>query len=506
MKKKVLCLLLVVTLLMIVTACSDSENTDVKNGTKEQTAKDSVNIALNADITNLDPYATISQIDNLINVNLFDTLYKQDGTGEIVSSLAENSKMSDDGLSYTIDLKKGVKFHNGEEMKAYDVAFSLNTAKASPYLAGETEAIKEVSIIDDYSVRVDLNYFYSSLLSSLTSIYIVPEAVYTEADGAFGQKPVGTGAYQFISHETGQSVELLRFDEYFEGEAIIKSVHYKVITDPNVVLIALETGEIDLVVDLATSSTKEAKKNPDLAVKELESIGYNCLLMNNTVKPFDDVRVRQAFNYAINKGKVIEFAEEGMGAPSISPINKQFFDYSDNIKGYEYNVENAKKLLTDAGYPNGFEVSLKSLEPLKKSAQSIQEDLRQIGITANIELMEQNAYVQEIMIGNYQIGNMSFGPARPDVDLLGAFYSSHGELNIFKYANPRVDQLFTEGKAVVDIDARLEIYEELMKILIEDAVDVPLYHPVRTIVSDKNLNIGYANATWGVRLNTLSWN
>jgi peptide/nickel transport system substrate-binding protein len=505
MKKKMLGLFLATALLLtMVTACVNKASTE-GGTTVKAPVKDSVILAISGDMGTLDSLHSGAGMDKQIYKNIFDALVKN-GASEVEPSLAENWKMSDDGLSYTFALKKGIKFHNGEVLKASDVVFSLTTAKASPYLAEQTAAIKEAVAVDDNTVRINLSYQYAPFLLSLTEIYIVPEKAYIEAGKAFGQKPIGTGAYKFVSHAVGQNVKLERFDEYYGGVAPIKNVTFKIITDPSAILIALQTKEVDFALDLAMVQVKSAKANPELNVAELEGNGLTCLIMNNSIKPFTNVKVRQALNYAINKENAIVLAEEGLGQPAVCPFNKTYFGYSDKIKGYEYNIEKAKALLTEAGYPNGFEVTLKTMAgSLQKGAQSIQEDLRKIGVIVKIEMVEGNAYIQDITTGNYQIGNITISSSVPDIDFWDMFLSTKGGMNVFKYSNPKVDQLFTEAKKSSDTNVRLAKYQELTQILVDDAAMVPLYYMVRTYIADRDLKVGNADGVYGVSVNSLSW-
>ena len=502
MKKRMLAMIMAVLMLMsVLTACGNSANAGDSTGNK-----DAVSIAISSDMGSLDPLHTSGGTDFQIYRNIFDALVKE-GPNGVEPALAEDWTMSDDGLSYTFVIRKGVKFHNGEELKASDVVFSISTAQRSPYWADHTASIKQAVATDDNTVVVELNYPYAPFLLAMTSVCIVPEAAYTAAGDSFAQSPIGTGPYKFVSYKTGQSISLTRFDDYYGEPAAIRDVMFQVITESSTALISLETKQVNFAMDLAMSQVKVAESNPEFRVEELESSGLDCLLMNNTVAPFDDLRVRQAFNYAINKENVIAIAQEGIAQPADSPFNKTYFGYSDQIKGYEYNVEKAKSLLADAGYPDGFEVTLKTTDSmaLTKDAQSIQEELRQIGVTVKIEMMEGNAYLQDIFNGNYQLGTMSVSSSIADIDNWDQFLTTDGGMNIFKYSNPRVDELFKEARVSSDDAFRKAKYEELTQIVVDDAAMVPLYFTVRTYIADKNLQVSYADGVHGVAAYSLSW-
>ena len=500
MKKKLLALVLITALLLtMATGCGGG-------GTGE--VKDSVVIAVSSDMDSLDPLHTSGGVDYQIYRNLFDTLVKESGDG-VEPSIAESWSVSEDGMSYTFNLRDDVKFHDGTVLTADDVVFSISTAQESPYWADHTAAIKEAVALDDTTVKVELKYPYAPFLLAMTSICIVPEEAYTKAGDSFAQNPVGSGPYQFVSRQTGQNVVLTRFDDYFGDKASIKDVTFEVITESSTTLVALETGEVDFAQDIAMSQVSVAQENEDLKVEVLESTGLICLAMNNEAEPFTDVRVRQAFNYAINKENVITISQNGMASPAVSPFNEAYFGYSDQIKGYEYNVEKAKELLAEAGYPDGFEITLKIYDALSlpKDAQAIQEDLRNINVTVNIEMMEGNAYLQDMFNGNYEMGIVSISSSMPDVDNWDQFLVTDAGMNLFQYSNSEVDRIFEEAKKMNDDDKRSAVYEELTQILVDDAAMVPLYFISRTYVTNKDLEVKDlgTNGVHGVAAYCLSW-
>lgn len=512
--KKIIYVLVLVLLLSLIAGCGQTNNQNEENEVSKTSAgsegssepvKDSVVIAIEADVTTFDPHYSASTTNGNVYTNIYNTLVELgESSDEIIPCLAEDWEISEDNTIWTIKLNKGVKFHNGEELKASDVVFSLNRAKASPYLASQTSQIKDVKEIDDYTVQVALTEPYAPFLLSMHQVYILNEKAVTEGGEAYSENPVGTGPYKFVRHDIAERIVLERFDEYFRGPASIKNVDYKVITDPNTTLIALETGEVDFAYVIPMISRQSIIDNPELTTHEFESIRLSYTIMNNEIEPFNNLLVRQAINYAVDKESIVQIAEEGMGEVTNSIFNKQIFGYSENVKGYEYNIEKAKELLTEAGYPDGFEVSLKTMEgSTKKVAEIIQEDLNKIGITAKVEVCEKNAYIQDIMAGNYDMGILGV-TVGTDAEFFSRCFLSTGALNVSKYNNPRVDELFSEGKEILDKEERLKIYEELAQILVDDAVIVPLYFPIWVYAADKDLKIRHIDCGT-VKVVDLSW-
>ena len=515
MKRKNLIYVLVLTLLLsLLAGCGGNEKTvqvnepnETGGGVEEPSkpVKDSVIIAIGADIATLDAHFSASATSYEVFINLYDPLIELDEVSrEFVPCLAEDWEIGEDNATYIFKLKKGVKFHNGEELKASDVVFSLNRAKTSPYQASQTSQIKDVTEIDEYTVQVTVTEPFAPFLLSMSYISILNEKAVTESGEAYGENPVGTGPYKYVRHDIGERVVLERFDEYFRGPASIKNVEYQVITDANTTVIALETGEVDFAYVIPMISRQSIVDNPELTTHEFESITFNYSIMNNEIEPFNNLLVRQAINYAVDKEAIIQIAEEGMGKVTDSIFNKHIFGYSENVKGYEYNPEKAKELLAEAGYPDGFEITLKTMESQKKVAQIIQEDLNKIGITANVEVCEKNAYIQDIIGGNYEMGNLGI-TVGTDAEFFSIAFHSTGGLNVSKYNNPRVDALFEEAKTILDKNERIARYEELSQILVDDAVVVPLYFPTKAYAAHKDLKIRYIDSGGTAKLIDMSW-
>jgi len=493
MKKNIYLLILSLILATLV-GCGSKEVTNGENkgeANAAETANNSVTLVLDADIATLDPTTSASMQDLRVYSNIYDTLITKDDSDKFVPALAESWDVSEDGLTYTFHLKKGVKFHNGEELKASDVVFTFNAAKASPYLEGQILAVKDAVVVDDYTVQINMNYAYAPFLLSIhDTIFILNEKAVTEGGGTYGENPVGTGPYKFVRHDVGEKVVLERFDDCYKGKAAIKDVEFKVITDTNTSLIALETGDVDFVYEIPMISSQSVKDNKKLASHEYNSIQLSYVLMNTEKEPFSNKLLRQAINSAIDKDTIIQIAEEGMGTKTEGVLSKDIFGYSENIKGYEFNVEKAKELLSQAGYPNGLEITFKTMDgTYKKAAELIQENLRAIGITVNIELEEKNAYIQDLVSGNFEIGNISVSVGK-DADFYALLFRTGEQANFSKYSNAEVDQLFEEARKSSDSAKRLEIYEKVMQMVSDEGVIVPLYYPINICASNANLSVG----------------
>lgn len=500
MKSKwVRCLVVVALSLTLFAGCVQEEG--------KSEARDSVIVVLESDIDTLDALQSVSVTDTCVACNIFDKLITYDKTkGAFVPVLAENWSVSEDGKTYTFYLRKGVKFHNGDELTAKDVAFTFNEAKECPYRADVVGQVKEARVVDDYAVEVELNDVYAPFLASMDEFgCIVNEAAYTEQGDAYGENPIGTGPYKFVKRESGQKIILERFDDYWGELPPIKTVEFRIITDLNTALIALEAGEVDFLYNIPKISREAIDENPDLDLHEYSSTRLTYILMNCDTEPFDNVLIRRAMNYAINKQSVIEVAEEGLAQETAGIFSPDIFGFSE-VNGYNYDPTEAQQLLKEAGYEGGFAVTLKTMDEggFRKTAEVIQDNLRSIGVTAKIEVEERNAYIQDLAKGNYQMGIIAVSTA-PDVGCYSIIFRSGEGGNFSRYSNPRVDELFEAGERTIVSADRLAIYAELAQILSDDAVVVPLYYPTGVCASKAGLKVDNIWSIGVVEIKDMYW-
>ncbi len=516
MKKKLFALVLSLAMILLLAAgCGDSTSgaaSTVEPGTSSAPApvKDTVTIALLSDVGSLCTLSTVYNTDLMVCWNIYDSLttFKD---GKVVPSLAETWDVSDDGLTYTFYLNQGVKFHNGEELKASDVVFTYEQAMASPYTASVVESIETVSAVDDYTVEFALKYAYSPFVSYATvQIGIMSEKAWDDAGGtveAYAQNPIGSGPYRIVRHDSGQDVVLEAFDEYWGTAPSIKTVTYEVITDPNTALIALQSGDVDMFYPLPTAGLDALRADPALNIVDYNTGALMYVTINTTAAPFDDVRVRQAINYAIDKDSVILMAADGNGTVADSVINDAFFGYSDQVEGYDYDVERAKELLAEAGYEDGFSVTISTISgAYEKVAQILQQQLGEIGITVDVQMVEQNAFLTDLVNKNYQLGVISATMPLKDLDAWSMMFTSTSPNNFTGFADEELDDLFAQGRLTSDENQRLQIYEELLKRFNDDAMIAPIYHIIAQIGTNADLTIGPTAYEEFYKVAEWSWN
>ncbi len=370
------------------------------------------------DVSTLDPaigydWQNWSMIKSLFN-GIMD--YKP-GSTELVMDLAENMDIASDGLTYVFNLRKGVKFHNGREMTADDVKYSIertvNPKTQSPgagffgmiagfddMTAGKTEALSGITVVDPHTVKFTLSRPDATFLHvlAINFAFVVPKEAVEKWGTDFGKHPVGTGAYTMDEWTLGQRVVFKRNADYYQaGLPKMDQITFEVGQEPLVALLRLQRGEVDILGDgIPPAKFLEVKNDPANAKLIVEGgqlhTGY--VTMNVKMKPFDNKKVRQAVNMAINQDRVVRIIN-GRAVPANQPLPPAMPGYDKDYKGYAFDPAKAKALLAEAGFPDGFETELYAMntDPNPRIAQAIQQDLAAIGIKAEIKSLAQSTVI-----------------------------------------------------------------------------------------------------------------
>ncbi len=522
MKKRVLCTLLVTCMAIALFAgCAPSTTTTTTtapsgSGTTTTTpptttepakpAREHITAYIAANPASLDPSMWATAAEHSIDVQIYDPLCLTIGS-ETTPLLAERYEVSDDGLTYTFFLRKGVKFHNGDELKADDVVFTIERDMASPYMAGNAGQIESAAKVDDYTVTIKLKAPYAPFMQSVNNLFIVSERAITEGGDKYSDKPIGTGPYKLVSFEASNKIELTRNDEYFLGAAAIKDVTVKIIPDPNTATIGLQTGEIDI-------GTFSLSAYDDVVASGLQIHSWNAdsiyfIVLKTEAAPFDNKLVRQAVGYAVDKEFMVDVASNGYATPANTMFPPTVFGYSSNVTpAYETNKDKAKQLLADAGLTLPYDIgTIKIIDgELKKIAEVLLQDLSDIGLVGQIELLEQNKYLEDVFGGNFTIGGMAFGmPGDADKYQMLFTSSNINGLNMARYNNPEIDELFNEGATVLDPAARQAAYDKIQNILSEDMPYIPVYVPELTIAYSPDLDLLVMDPLANKPFYNLSW-
>lgn len=495
---RILCCMLV--LVMMLSGCGGGKSVTSEEPSEK---RDDLNFAFIAESKELDPHKSSDTLTYIILLQVFDTLIKVEPDGSLSPALAEKWEISEDGKEILFTIRKDVKFHNGDLMTAEDVAFSLNRTIESAYTQKITGVMESAEVVDDSTVKLKLKHAYGPILYCISNpcVAIASKKAVEEKGDGFGRNPVGTGPYKFVEWVSGEKIVLERFDDYFKGPAAIKDVTFKFITDTTTAAIALEKGEIDILHNPAKSDRTAQIENKNLTYYETDSAYYYHISMNNKTGPFSDKRVREAVSYAIDREAIILGGLEGIGSPVEVPMPPAAFGYDPEFKNNPYDPEKAKALLAEAGYPNGFTAKFKiNQAPMySKPAEVIQEQLRKIGINAELELMERATYLDDVTKAfNYDISLYVITALLPDADYVcyTRLHSSMlGNGNNFTVTNiPELDEALEKGRISQNPDERLAAYKEVSQIVKDEVPLIPVMTGKYAIVANKDLK-GVSSST-----------
>jgi peptide/nickel transport system substrate-binding protein len=479
----------------------------------QKSSKDTLTIVFQSNQGSLDPHFVATNQEMLVIRNVYNSLlkYKPDST-ELTGDLATSWESTPDGLSYTFKLRQDVEWQKGfGHFTANDVKASFDRLKSpetkSPF-AGSIYMLKEVQVVDDYTVKMILSEPYSAFAHLLTD-YRAGPIVNVKAVQQYGKdydwNPIGTGAYQFESGIPKQEAILTVNDKYFGGVAPIKRIITRTIPDVNAEVVGLENGQYDMLL--------QAPDDPAV-VNRLASKGFvrakfsrnlpEVLLMNVTVKPFDDLKVRQAIAYAVDRQQIIDLALSDVAKPWYSPVPEGFFGTSTDVPRYEHDVNKAQQLLAEAGYPNGVDVTLNVYDTQKGVSDVLLEQLKAVGVRASEEVLDQPTFIGRVV----QDKGINFAAhccqRQPDADIIlsdmfspklrGAIYISHADLEADLAA----------ARTELDQTRRQQMYVDLQKKIMNDVLMVPL-----AMLNDRSMVVGTLKgmptleALWGLDLSRL---
>ena len=467
------------------------------------------------DISTFDPAIGYDWQNWSMIKSLFDGLmdYKP-GTTELIPDLAESYTISDDGLTYTFKLRKGVKFHNGRDLVASDIKYSIersvNPETQSPgqgffwqiggfdeMAAGNAKELTGITTPDDHTVVIQLSQPDATFLQivAINFAFAVPREEVEKHGPDFGRNPVGTGAYRMTEWSLGQRVVFEKNADYFrEGAPFLDKITFEVGQDPSVALLRLKRGEVDVLGDPIPSANFLQEKNDPanagmIVEGDLLHTGY--ITLNTTQAPFDNKKVRQAVNHAINKERVVRIVN-GRGVVANQPLPPAMPAYDKAFSGYAYDPAKAKALLAEAGYPDGFETELYAMntDPNPRIAQSFQQDLAAVGIKAEIKALAQATVIDAGGQGTAPMlwsGGMAWIADYPDPSnfygpILGCGGAVPGGWNWAKYCNKEIDALAAkaDGMAAADqAEARIDLWRQIYNKIMDDAPWVPVMNEVR---------------------------
>lgn len=450
---------------------------------KEKPAgRDAIIAAVSSDIKSMDPATGVDSPSALLSRHVYNGLVQIDENKQVVGDLAESFEMVDD-VTYRFKLKEGVMFHNGEELKASDVKFTLERCKIMPRAMSNAEAIDHVSIEGDYDLTIHLSRPYPSLLYILndTSMKILSEKAVTEAGEVYGENPIGTGPFRFKEWAPNDHWTVERFDGYFGEPADASSITARIIPEGSARCIALETGEVDLILSVDPVDAENVEGNSDLVLESWPAASVEYLAFNTQKEPLNDPKVRQAITYALNRQEFVDTIIEGRGEVATSFIAKTLPGWNEDVKPYPQDLEKAKALLAEAGYADGIKLNIYvSGDVRNRSAQVVQAQLKEIGVDVDINVYEWGAFQDAINAGQHDMLILGWTNTTcdPDYSVTPLFHSRNcgasGNRAFLK--DEKLDGMIDAASSETNEEKRLQIYKDIQVYLNEICPWVPLYY------------------------------
>lgn len=470
-----------------------------------QAQQTDLTIALQLEPPHLDPTsAAAGAIDSVLYTNVFEGLTKFTETGAVVPGLAREWEISDDGLTYTFHLVEGATFHDGSAFDAEDVVFSLDRARAEDSTNAQKQlfaGIASVEAVDPVTVKVTLSQPDGNLLFNLAwgdAVMVAPESI-----DDIKARPVGTGPFRFEDWRQGDSITLIRNDDYWGDAPALTQATFKFISDPTAAFAAMMAQDIDAFAGFpAPENLPQFEADPRFKVLRGSTEGETILAMNNAVAPFDDVRVREAVAHAIDRQAVIDGAMFGLGTPIGTHFAPHNPDYEDLTALSDFDPEKSKALLAEAGLADGFSTTLKLPPPsyARRGGEIIAAQLREVGIETEITNLEWAQWLEQVFNGKdfgltivshtepFDIGIY----ARPD------YY--------FQYGKPEFVALMDKLTATSEPEARTELLHQAQEMIARDYVNGYLFQLAFPTIADARLEGIWTNApTQATDLTEVRW-
>lgn len=443
----------------------------------------------------LDPHKALAAGTKEILFNVYEGLLKPDSQGNNIPAVAESYTVSEDLMSYTFKLRDGIKFHNGKNVTADDVKYSIDKfagiSDGSEPLVSAFSVIEEVNIIDDKTVDVVLNTPDTDLPTYLA---MVSAAIIPKDNENPDTVAIGTGPYKYVSRSPQENVICEAFDDYWGEKANIKNVTFKVEANADSIVMDLLGGSIDFYARLTIDQVKQL--NDEFSVYEGTMNLVQALYLNNNVKPFDDVRVRQALSYATDVDEILDITAEGKGTKIGSSMFPAFGKYYDESlsKLYPTDIEKAKELLKEAGYENGFNMTItvpSNYQPHIDVAQVLAEQYKKIGVNAEIQLVEWNSWLSDVYTGrNFESTVIGVDASYLAASALLSRFESTAANNFINFKSDAYDKAYNKTLTTADDDERTALYLECEKILADEAANVYIQDLPEYVVLNKKFT-GY---------------
>lgn len=505
-KSKIMIFLtIVLAVTLIFTGCGSKE---INNAITPATGDNILRLLTDDEQTTCDVQKTTEYYT--VPLNIFDRLVEaqtnSDGSSQLVAGLAEDWDISEDGLTYTFYLRKDVKFHNGEEFKADDVVYTfermlkpetnalnqdfITAIKGSlEMMDGKADKLSGIEVIDEYTIKVTLEAPFAPFLANLATpgVSIYNRKFTEEAGDQFGlmpEKTCGTGPFKLSKWELNSETQIDAFDGYWKGRPKLDGINWKTIKDADTQRMMFENGEADeFDCDMAPTQIPYFANSEKYKgwLKIGNRVGIYYYSINANIKPFDDVRIRKAYQMSLDKQQLLDILYDGRGTVQSGIMPPGLIGHNPELPEIEYNPERAKELMAEAGYPDGFEMDICMVTDnphTLRQNEMVQAMLDKVGIKANIVQMDEASWYgirAEGKLGSYTT-SWSADFNDPDNFFYTFFAPQNTIKRSFNYSNEEAIDKVVKARAMIEPNERIKVYRELEKQIIqEDATWVPLF-------------------------------
>lgn len=477
MIKRFIAVMLSLVIVLNLAGCGKNGDTNINTPTN----KTDLLFAIDQEPASLDPYMHSKQQGFTVGTLIFETLIKKDDNGEFIPWLAKEWELVDD-TTVIFKLRDDVTFHDGSKFTAEDAVYSLILGGSSSFSKTVFSSIdaENTRAIDEYTLELKLLNPYAPLFEALASFrgaMLSKSARETMGEAEYGRAPIGTGPMKFVQWVSGDRIELEEYDGYWGESLPFEKATARIIVESNSRSIELETGGVDVAMELAFSDWKRIEENPETILISGESQSSTFILLNNSMKPFDDIRVRQALAHAIDMPSLVDIVFQGNATVADSYYIPSILGHK-SVGPMEYNPEKAKELLIQAGYPDGIEIEFYTYEhPIHSAvAEVLQSMWGAVGVKVNISVVDLATLTELNNSGKVSTSHMAPAVAISDPDAALMIWPTWRTISI-RHNDEHVQELLDLGRSTYDTEERIKIYGELQDYLYSKTYSIPVAFP-----------------------------
>ena len=512
MKRFVSMFLAIVMLLSVLSGCGSKEPAQQQGEAAEETeVRNDVIVAMGQEPASTSAIFATSASAYLISKHFYDTLIVKDENGDYQPSLAKSWEIVDDGAAIIFELRDDVKFHNGDLMTAADVVFSFNTGIRNGWTDSLTGAMENMEKVDETHVKLNLMGVYAPALECVAQepCHIFQKADYEEkGEDLLSRNPMGTGPYKFVEWSTGDHISMEVNKDYFGETAAIENVTFKFYSNKSTAAIALENGEVDVLLDPDPVDYERLESDEKLQFKTTPAMTVTFAYLSGEGIFAEDRNLRLAVAHAIDKEAVLLATFEGYGEIANAVFPYGTLGVSEDYAPPQYDPEKAKEYMAKSNHPDGFELTIQvpSDNVYSKPAEIVQSNLAEIGITLTLEKMETNAWFADVlMMGEFEMMPVTFSTSFFDIDYYYDMFTTNGGQNFPKLADPALDEAFNTNRYSTDPAERETAAAEAIRIMGDEAYVVPMCTKYQCVAANSGLKNVEAIATGLYSAYAWSW-